>query len=147
MRLEGITADDLAGGYGCDPATKSDLRIAAKPGVVVRLSRNFDKQRGFVNGVEVGLQGQNEAPILSAVASRSRRPAASGTERVKIPESTRIHQIPRKHTSVKSPEETKGPGEMAIQNKAPREYPGCTPGESPGPGDVFEPQRRKLSLW
>ena len=35
LRLEGITADDLAGGYGCDPATKSDLRIAAKPDVVV----------------------------------------------------------------------------------------------------------------
>ena len=26
------------------------LRIVARPGVVVRLSRNFDKQRGFVNG-------------------------------------------------------------------------------------------------
>ena len=50
LALEGITAQDLAGGYYCDPATKSDLSIVAKPGVVVRLSRNFDKQRGFVNG-------------------------------------------------------------------------------------------------
>ena len=48
--MEGITDQDLAGGYYCDPATKSDLSIVAKPGVVVRLSRNFDKQRGFVNG-------------------------------------------------------------------------------------------------
>ena len=50
LALEGITDEDLAGGYCCDPATKSDLSIVAKPGVVVRLSRNFDKQRGFVNG-------------------------------------------------------------------------------------------------
>ena len=50
LRLAGITDKELGQGYFCDPATKSDLRIVAKPGVVVRLSRNFDKQRGFVNG-------------------------------------------------------------------------------------------------
>ena len=50
LRLEGITDEELQRGYYCDPATKSELRIVAKPGVVVRLSRNFDKQRGFVNG-------------------------------------------------------------------------------------------------
>ena len=50
LRLEGTTDEELQRGYYCDPATKSDLRIVAKPGVVVRLSRNFDKQRGFVNG-------------------------------------------------------------------------------------------------
>ncbi len=37
-------------GFLCDPATKSTLRILARPGVIVRLSRNLDKQRGFVNG-------------------------------------------------------------------------------------------------
>ena len=41
---------DLATGYFCDPTTKSGLRILARPGIKVRLTRNFDKQRGFVNG-------------------------------------------------------------------------------------------------
>ena len=47
---EGITAEQLEGGYCCDPTTKSTMRIVAQPGLVLRLSRNFDKQRGFVNG-------------------------------------------------------------------------------------------------
>ena len=37
-------------GYLCDPASKSPLRILARRGIKVRLTRNFDKQRGFVNG-------------------------------------------------------------------------------------------------
>ena len=40
----------LATGYLCDPASKSTLRIVAKSGLIIRLSRNFDKGRGFVNG-------------------------------------------------------------------------------------------------
>ena len=47
----GISAGDLTSGLLCDPATKSDLRILARKGILIRLSRNFDKQRGFVNGV------------------------------------------------------------------------------------------------
>ena len=50
LRLIGITQADLDQGYYCDPTTKSNLRMVAKPGVIIRLSRNFDKQRGFVNG-------------------------------------------------------------------------------------------------
>ena len=46
----GVTEADLASGYLCDPTTKSELRILARPGLLIRLSRNFDKQRGFVNG-------------------------------------------------------------------------------------------------
>ena len=46
----GIDASELETGYAPDPQTKSDLGIVAKPGIIVRLSRNFDKQRGFVNG-------------------------------------------------------------------------------------------------
>ena len=46
----GITHEDLDKGYLCDPTTQPDLRILAKPGVYIRLSRNFDKVRGFVNG-------------------------------------------------------------------------------------------------
>ena len=46
----GVGSAERAGGYYCDPTTKSDLRIVARPGVLLRLSRNFDKQRGFVNG-------------------------------------------------------------------------------------------------
>ena len=50
LTLVGVTDNDLKDGYFCDPTTKSDLRIVARPGIVIRLSRNFDKQRGFVNG-------------------------------------------------------------------------------------------------
>ncbi len=50
LSLLGIGDADLQKGGYCDPTTKSDLRILARPGIVIRLSRNFDKQRGFVNG-------------------------------------------------------------------------------------------------
>ena len=43
-------SEDLATGYMCDPTTKSSLRILARPGIKIRLTRNFDKTRGFVNG-------------------------------------------------------------------------------------------------
>ena len=49
----GVSTEELAAGYLCDPTTKSDLRILARRGIVLRLSRNFDKQRGFVNGALV----------------------------------------------------------------------------------------------
>ena len=49
LLIKGITEADLATGYLCDPTTKSELRILARPGVLIRLSRNNDKQRGFVN--------------------------------------------------------------------------------------------------
>ena len=50
LAVLGISLRDLSQGYLCDPSTKSDLRILAKPGILIRLSRNFDKRRGFVNG-------------------------------------------------------------------------------------------------
>jgi len=50
LRVAGIDEDQLSGGYLCDPASKSPLRMLARPGIKVRLTRNFDKQRGFVNG-------------------------------------------------------------------------------------------------
>ena len=50
LRINGIKDADLARGYLCDPTNKSELRILARPGLLIRLSRNFDKQRGFVNG-------------------------------------------------------------------------------------------------
>ena len=50
LRLQGIGEEDLATGYLCDPASKSALRVLARPGIKVRLTRNFDKTRGFVNG-------------------------------------------------------------------------------------------------
>ena len=45
-----VSQEELANGFKCDPAAKSSLRIVAKKGILVRLTRNFDKQRGFVNG-------------------------------------------------------------------------------------------------
>ena len=50
LHHHGVTAAELATGYLCDPASKSTLRIVAKSGLIIRLSRNFDKGRGFVNG-------------------------------------------------------------------------------------------------
>ena len=50
LALLGVTQADLATGYACDPTSKSDTPIVAKPGLMVRLTRNLDKQRGFVNG-------------------------------------------------------------------------------------------------
>ena len=46
----GISKDDLSNGFLPDPNSQSNLRILAKPGLLLRLTRNFDKQRGFVNG-------------------------------------------------------------------------------------------------
>ena len=45
-----VTDADLEEGYLCDPQSKADLRILARPGIILRLTRNFDKCRGFVNG-------------------------------------------------------------------------------------------------
>ena len=50
LAVAGIGEEDLSGGYLCDPESKSPLRILARPGIKVRLTRNLDKQRGFVNG-------------------------------------------------------------------------------------------------
>ena len=50
LQLKGIREADLAEGFVCDPQTKSSLRILARPGIILRLSRNLDKTRGFVNG-------------------------------------------------------------------------------------------------
>jgi len=50
LAVAGIGEEELSGGYLCDPDSKSPLRILARPGVKVRLTRNLDKQRGFVNG-------------------------------------------------------------------------------------------------
>ena len=49
-RVQNLCEDELATGYACDPTSKSDTPIVAQPGLLVRLTRNLDKQRGFVNG-------------------------------------------------------------------------------------------------
>ncbi len=50
MRAQGMTDEQLKTGYRCDPTSKSNLRIIAKKDILVRLTRNLDKARGFVNG-------------------------------------------------------------------------------------------------
>ena len=45
-----MTDEQLKTGYRCDPTSKSNLRIIAKKDILVRLTRNLDKARGFVNG-------------------------------------------------------------------------------------------------
>ena len=49
LGLRGIGEGDNARWYLPDPASKSTLPILARPGIVIRLTKNFDKQRGFVN--------------------------------------------------------------------------------------------------
>lgn len=46
----GITEADTDLGYLCDPRSKQTLGILAIPGLVLRLTRNLDKSRGFGNG-------------------------------------------------------------------------------------------------
>ena len=50
VRNVGITDAELKNGFLPDPTSKSNLRIVARPGVLVRLTRNEDKDKGFVNG-------------------------------------------------------------------------------------------------
>ena len=47
----GVTAAQLARGYIPDPASKSDLRIVATLGLLIRLTRNFDIQRGAYGNI------------------------------------------------------------------------------------------------
>ena len=47
---KGITVADTEQGFDCDPASLSTLGILANTGIVLRLTRNLDKSRGFVNG-------------------------------------------------------------------------------------------------
>lgn len=50
LDLVGITTADLDAGFMPDPQSKPTLRILAKPGLTLRLTRNLGKQRGFANG-------------------------------------------------------------------------------------------------
>ena len=69
----GISDTDLQAGLPGDPASKSDLRILARRGLLYRLTRNLDKRRGFVNGALAvcveSLHG-NEVFIVRLVARR-----------------------------------------------------------------------------
>ena len=50
LRYNGITQEELQAGFRADPASKCSIPILAKKGLVIRLTRNLDKTRGFVNG-------------------------------------------------------------------------------------------------
>ena len=50
LRLLKVTEEEQAQGFPCDYTCASDLKIVAKKGILIRLTRNLDKQRGFVNG-------------------------------------------------------------------------------------------------
>ena len=49
LKVLGITPAAVADGYPCDPKIKGS-NIVLVPGLQVRLTRNLDKDRGFVNG-------------------------------------------------------------------------------------------------
>ena len=69
----------------------------------------------------------------------------------KTPESTHNLEIHRKHTlALKARKRTRGPNEITIQNKAPRQCPGNTPsskGSGMAPGPCLGAQRRKIRLF
>jgi hypothetical protein len=71
----GITAEDIRSGFLCDTTTKSTLRILAVEGIIIRLSRNLDKGRGFVNGalarIEYPLRG-NAVFVATLLGSGNR---------------------------------------------------------------------------
>ena len=50
LEVEGVTDDEVADGYYCDPASKNNLGIVFKKSIIYRLTRNMDKARGYVNG-------------------------------------------------------------------------------------------------
>jgi len=51
LRNLGIAREDIErDGFPGDPSVKGSLPILARPGVWIRLTRNLDKARGFVNG-------------------------------------------------------------------------------------------------
>jgi len=49
LLCSGLSADDIAAGFLGDPKVAS-LPIVARLGLTIRLTRNLDKDRGFVNG-------------------------------------------------------------------------------------------------
>ena len=73
LRTHGISDEELEKGYLPDPASKSNLRILARPGLLIRLTRNCEKQRGFVNGA-VGIIKealyQNSIFIVELIVSK-----------------------------------------------------------------------------
>ena len=49
LKCAGVTAGNRAYGYNGDPNANAG-KLYIKPGLRVRLTRNLDKTRGFVNG-------------------------------------------------------------------------------------------------
>ena len=58
LRTLDLSEAELENGYLCDPSTQSTLRIVARAGILLRLSRNLDKQRGFVTGAVAWYRSQ-----------------------------------------------------------------------------------------
>ena len=70
----GVAKEELTDGYYSDPTSKSDLPIVFKKGLLYRLTRNIDKQRGFVNGaLAEGVESLDANRVFTV------RPLASGS--------------------------------------------------------------------
>ena len=70
LRLFGFEKEDLEKfGFPGDPTVKGTLPILPREGVWIRLTRNLEKQRGFVNGaigrIEEVLQDSRDAVVFS----------------------------------------------------------------------------------
>ena len=77
---KGITKADTDLGYHCDPTSKSTIGILAIAGIILRLTRNLDKGRGFVNGAlcivieKLHGNGYFIAPLASSLAATGMLP-------------------------------------------------------------------------
>ena len=49
LRLAGVSREEIDAGFASDPSSRVQIQIVAKKGLVIRLTRNLDKTRGFVN--------------------------------------------------------------------------------------------------
>ncbi|CAK0886600.1 unnamed protein product, partial [Prorocentrum cordatum] len=61
--------EELQAGFRADPASKCSIPILAKTGLVMRLARNLDKTRGFVNGAVAELNKQWFLPCCYGYAT------------------------------------------------------------------------------
>ena len=71
LYILGLLDDCLKHGFPTDPNAGEVSRFYASPGLLVRLTRNLDKGRGFVNGamgtVETILHQHGQTPLVFTV--------------------------------------------------------------------------------
>ena len=75
---------------------------------------------------------------------------AGPLQSLKPPKAHKLFKFTESTQALKARKRTRGPNEITIQNKAPRQYPGNTPsskGSGMAPGPCLGAQRRKIRLF